>query len=337
MSWWTTVAGLTPIAVHDAGNVSGYQLLDRVGTNHITATSELAVVGDKLVRSVLGDGAVMSYGSSVSLPTNCTICALVLDTNSGPGIAVFSDTSGGGFVFDHEAYYGNVWAIAKAAGGRTAFGAAAFSSGFQFLTVVKTGLDAVMYIDGVQLGGTLTDKLPPSIDRIGSWSNASYNFQTTDNLAALGIWSGAATQADAVALEAACRAALAVQITSRGFTGLVGRLDGTPPAALNPLGTILYTRQMARLPLFQNAYAGSGQISGTVKKKSSPSNTPLARKVRLFHERTGQLVAETWSDPTTGVYVFSGLDTEQIYTAIAYDHTHEYRAVAADNLNAGVT
>lgn len=337
MSWWTTVAGLTPIAVHDAANVSGAQLLDRVGTNHITASSELAVVGDKLVRSVLGDGAAMSYASPVTLPTNCTICALIRDTNSGPGINVFSDTSANGFIFDHESGYGQVWGIAKAAGGGTAFGAAAFSSSFQFLTIVKTGLNAVMYIDGAQLGGTLNDKLPPYVDRIGSWSNASYTFQTTDNLAALGIWDGAATQAEVVSLEAACRAALALQMTSRGFTSVVGRLDGTPSVALNPPGAVVHTGQMARLALFQNAYAGSGQISGTVKKKSSPSNTPLARKVRLFHERTGQFVAETWSDPTTGAYVFSGLDTEQIYTAIAYDYTHEYRAVAADNLNAEAT
>lgn len=334
MTWWTTVAGLTPVAVHDAGNVSGAQLLDRIGTNHITATDSLAVTGDGLVYSARGNGAAMSYGSAVSLPTNCTVCALIRDTNSGPGIAVLSDTSSGGFVFDHEADYGNVWAIAKAAGGGTAFGAASFSTNFQFLSIVKTGLNAVMYIDGVQLGGTLVDKMPPSVDRVGSGSNASYTFQTTDDLAALGIWSGAATQAEVVSLEAACRAALVVQVTSRGFAGVVGRLDGTPPVALNPPGAVVHTGQMARLPLFQNLYAGDGQITGTVKKKALPNNLPLDRKVRLYHDRSGQLVAETWSDPVTGVYLFQGLDLDEVYTALALDHTHTFRAVAADNLAA---
>lgn len=334
MSWWTTVAGLTPLVVHDAGNVSGTQLLDRIGTNHITASSELAVVGDKLIYSVLGDGAVMSYGSSVSLPTNCTVCALIRDTNSGPGITVLSDTSSGGFVFDHEADYGNVWAIAKAAGGGTAFGAASFSSSFQFLSVVKTGLNAVMYINGVQLGGTLSDRMPPSVDRVGAGSNASYTFQTNDNLAALGIWDGAATQTEVVSLEAACRAELAIEGTARGFTGLIGRLDSTPPGAVGRPQPVAYPGVLDRLPLFQNLYAGDGQITGTVKKKALPNNLPMDRKVRLYHDRSGQLVAETWSDVVTGVYTFVGLKIGQFYTALALDHTHTFRAVAADNLAA---
>lgn len=336
MSWWTTVAGLTPLAVHDAGNVSGTQLLDRIGTNHITATTDLTIVGDRLVLSAQGNSAAMSYGSAVSLPTNCTICTLIRDTNSGPGITVLSDTGSGGFVFDHEADYGNVWAIAKAAGGSTTFGAAAFSTNFQFLSVVKTGLNAVMYIDGVQLGGTLTDKMPPSVDRIGSGSNASYTFQTSDNLSALGIWDGAATQAEVVSLEAACRAALAIEGTARGIAPIALRLDNTVPAGVYPPKATIYTRQMDRLPLFQNLYAGAGQITGTVKKKALPDNLPLARKVRLYHDRTGQLVAETWSDAVTGVYQFLGLDLAEVYTALALDHTHTYRAVAADNLSASL-
>jgi hypothetical protein len=332
MSWWTTVAGLTPLAVHDAGNVSGTQLLDRIGTNHITATTDLTIVGDRLVLSAQGNSAAMSYGSAVTLPTNCTICALARDTSSSPGIVMLYDTVSGGYVFDHETSI-NTWNIAKAGGGATAFGAAAFSSSFQFLTVVKTGLDAVMYIDGVQLGGTLTDKLPPSINRIGF---GSYTFQTTDNLAALGIWDGAATQAEVVSLEAACRAALAIEGTARGIAPIAPRLDNTVPAGVYPPKATIYTRQMDRLPLFQNLYAGAGQITGTVKKKALPDNLPLARKVRLYHDRTGQLVAETWSDAVTGVYQFLGLDLAEVYTALALDHTHTYRAVAADNLSASL-
>lgn len=333
MTWWTTVAGFTPIAVHDAANVSGTQLLDRIGTNHITATDSLAVTGDGLVYSVSGNGSVMSYASPVSLPTNCTICALIRDTASSPGIVVFTDTGSGGYIFNQETST-NGWYASKGGGVSGMFGAAAFSSSFQFLSVVKTGLNAVMYIDGVQLGGTLVDKMPPAVDRIGYTPNASYNLQTTDNLAALGIWDGAATQAEVVSLEAACRAALAIEGTARGFTGLLGRLDSTPPGAVDPPGAVVYPGVLDRLPLFQNLYSGAGQITGTVKKKALPNNLPLHRKVRLYHDRSGQLVAETWSDAVTGVYRFQGLALGEVYTALALDHKHTFRAVAADNLAA---
>lgn len=333
MSWWTTVAGLTPLAVHDAGNVSGTQLLDRIGTNHITADSELAVAGDKLVRSVLGDGAVMSYGSAVSLPTNCTICAFYRDT--GSATIVFYDTASTGWLLDHETS-NNAWYIAKTSALYSFFGSTAMSDAFQFATLVKTGTNAVLYVNGTQIGGTISDRMPPAVDRIGYGLDASYNFKASDNLAALGIWDGAATQAEVVSLEAACRAALALTGTFRGFTGIAPRLDNTVPAGLDRPYATIYTRQMDRLPLFQNLYAGAGQITGTVKKKALPDNLPLARKVRLYHDRSGQLVAETWSDAVTGVYQFLGLDLAEVYTALALDHTHTYRAVAADNLSASL-
>lgn len=331
MSWWTTVAGLTPIAVHDAANVSGAQLLDCVGTNHITATSELAVVGDKLVRSVLGNGAIMSYASPVLLPTDCTICAFYRDT--GSATIVFYDTASTGWLLDHEP--GNSsWYIAKTSGVYSFFASTAMSDGFQFATLVKTGTNAVLYVNGTQIGGTISDRMPPAVDRIGYGLDASYNFKTNDNLAALGIWNGAATQAEVVYLEAACRAALTIEGTAMGFTGLLGRLDSTPPGAVDPPGAVVYPDALDRLPLFENLYSGPGQITGTVKKKALPNNLPLDRKVRLYHDRSGQLVAETWSDAVTGVYLFQGLDLGEVYTALALDHTHTFRAVAADNLAA---
>lgn len=331
MSWWTTVAGLTPIAVHDAANVSGAQLLDCVGSNHITASSELAVVGDKLFRSVLGDGSIMSYASPVSFPTDCTICAFYRDT--GLATIVFYDTASTGWLLDHEPS-GAGWYIAKTSAQYSIFGSTPMSDLFQFATLVKTGVNAVLYVNGTQIGGTISDRMPPAVDRIGYGLDASYNFKTNDNLAALGIWDGAATQAEVVSLEAACRAALAIEGTARGFTGLLGRLDSTPPGAVDPPGAVVYPGVLDRLPLFQNLYSGAGQITGTVKKKALPNNLPLDRKVRLYHDRTGQLVAETWSDAVTGAYQFLGLDLDQVYTALAIDHTHTYRAVAADNLAA---
>lgn len=79
-------------------------------------------------------------------------------------------------------------------------------------------------------------------------------------------------------------------------------------------------------------FGGRGVIAGTVKEKSLPENTPLFRKVRLIDERSGYVVAETWSDAATGNYSFANIDRSRKYTVVSYDHTGFYRAVIADNL-----
>ena len=327
--------GLNPLAVHDAASISGTQLLDRIGTNHITATTDLVPSTEKLFTSVYGNGAVMSYGSSVSLPTNCTICALARDTSSSPGIVMLYDTVSGGYVFDHDTN-DNLWYIAKNdTATYSSFATDAFSIEFKFLALVKTGTSAVMYVDGVQRGGTLTDKMPPAITGSDARQRprGTSRRPTTWRLSVSGV---VQQRKPNLSRWRPCRAALALTGTARGISPICSRLDNTVPAGLNPPNAKAYTQLMSRLPLFQNPFAGAGQITGTVKKKALPDNLPLARKVRLYHDRTGQLVAETWSDATTGAYQFLGLDLAETYTALALDHTHTYRAVAADNLSASL-
>lgn len=77
---------------------------------------------------------------------------------------------------------------------------------------------------------------------------------------------------------------------------------------------------------------GNGTIAATVKKDADPTDLPLRRRVRLIREIDGRVIRETWSDAATGAYVFSGIDAQQTYTVVAYDHEHNYRAVIADNL-----
>lgn len=84
---------------------------------------------------------------------------------------------------------------------------------------------------------------------------------------------------------------------------------------------------------------GIGRVRGTVKLKGSPFNTPLKRRVRLIRERDGLQVREVWSDPATGEYDFTYVDELQVWSVVSYDHTHDKRAVIADNLtleNGGV-
>lgn len=76
---------------------------------------------------------------------------------------------------------------------------------------------------------------------------------------------------------------------------------------------------------------GFGQIIGTVKEKATPTNVPLRRKVRLFHELSGRFLRETWSDDA-GNYAFTGIDPTQRYTVVSYDYLQNYRAVIADNI-----
>lgn len=99
-------------------------------------------------------------------------------------------------------------------------------------------------------------------------------------------------------------------------------------------GTVHYFTVMPGEPRrFNDAYFGGlGSVYGTVKEKNMPVNTPLRRKVFLLHEVSKYLVAETWSDAVTGNFEFRGVDISQKFTTISYDHEHNYRATAMDNL-----
>ncbi len=78
-------------------------------------------------------------------------------------------------------------------------------------------------------------------------------------------------------------------------------------------------------------YGGNGRVSGSVKKKGAP-DTPVSTRVRLYTDRDGVMIRETWSDPVTGAYSFGHIAMNVKYTVITYDHTHNFRAVVADNL-----
>jgi len=54
---------------------------------------------------------------------------------------------------------------------------------------------------------------------------------------------------------------------------------------------------------------------------------PQSRRVRLCDQRSGRLVREQWSDPTTGNVDFQYL-REGPWVLYALDHTHEHESVA---------
>jgi hypothetical protein len=78
-------------------------------------------------------------------------------------------------------------------------------------------------------------------------------------------------------------------------------------------------------------FGGKGTIYGTTKIKGTP-NTPTKARVRLLRDRDGLLARETWSDPATGAYSFTEIDTAQQFTVLAQDLNGAFRPVAASQL-----
>jgi hypothetical protein len=79
-------------------------------------------------------------------------------------------------------------------------------------------------------------------------------------------------------------------------------------------------------------YGGDGTITGTVKVKGTPTNVPVARKVRLVRDVDAACIRETWSDPVSGAYTFAEIDRTVSYTVLSYDYTENFRAVVADRV-----
>ena len=83
-----------------------------------------------------------------------------------------------------------------------------------------------------------------------------------------------------------------------------------------------------------NVYqSGRGIISGTVKIHGT-ADVPAARRVGLFLRRTMERVAITWSDPVTGIYTFSGLQTVEPFFVASLDYSLTFDGVLHDNIMA---
>ncbi len=82
---------------------------------------------------------------------------------------------------------------------------------------------------------------------------------------------------------------------------------------------------------FDMGDGGTATIYGTVKRDADPDDLPVARRVRLYDERGRRFIRETWSD-ANGDFSFTGINQGGLYTAIAYDHLGQFRAVISDAL-----
>lgn len=113
-----------------------------------------------------------------------------------------------------------------------------------------------------------------------------------------------------------------------GPTLLPARLLGGGALQKMAFASVVLTRDIYR--------GGAGFVADTVKErpKGAPegSEVPVWRRVRLYDERQGSCIAETWSDATTGVYRFEYVDMERIYTVLSYDHNGNFVAEAASSV-----
>ena len=79
-------------------------------------------------------------------------------------------------------------------------------------------------------------------------------------------------------------------------------------------------------------FGGAGTIAGQTLVKDAGPEVPTRARVRLLRARDGVLARETWSDPTTGAYSFTGLDTTQQFVALAQKPDGTYEPVAGGPL-----
>ena len=115
---------------------------------------------------------------------------------------------------------------------------------------------------------------------------------------------------------------------------LIGELltrSGEPP----PVTFYLALPPLMRLVDANNG--GKGRISGFVTKEGTPSDTPVSRRVRLYLDRDGVLISETWSSPIDGSYSFNNINETRQYYVVAFDHTAFYNAVIGDLITPDIT
>ncbi len=120
------------------------------------------------------------------------------------------------------------------------------------------------------------------------------------------------------------------------ITGLPTFLDASSVALIGayraPLFSTVSTGAVHGPRLVRDVYfGGTGKVRFDTAIDDDP-DLPVSRKTWLVRTRDAQVIREQWSDPVTGEGVFLNVDTTEKYAVIAFDHTHLFNAVIADNI-----
>lgn len=196
--------------------------------------------------------------------------------------------------------------------------------------MVREGTTCRVYINGT-LAGTLTGVTDvPGISsselKIGVWDYSSGNEWLNGYLDDIRITKGVARYNGNFAPPGA-----ELKVIERDATPLRGSRS-VGGFAISEYAVPEGGAVFPALPLVVDVEDGGAfKIVGTVKEVALPVNLPLARRVRLYEERSGRLIKSTFSD-AAGNYAFTEIRGDRPYTVVAFDYTDTYRAVVADKL-----
>lgn len=321
MTWWTTVSGLTPMAAWDAARVSGDQILDGVGSNNLSTSAPLTVQTSPL-KALQGNGASFNMASAITLPATGVVLLFIKAAQRYVGVSF--EAASTNYLLCHwsnnDWYFNNNQSYNSIGVNDTNWGTD------EVVVLIKGASTSQIYRNGTALGAPVPNAwVPATLDRLGQ---SGYWLEAADRFMAAGFWSGDASVGDIQALEVAVRAAMdgiAPGVNLLMFTG--GLVSHAPPQARDSIG--VRNNTLPGLSSNNAYFSGPGSITGTVKVTPA---TPVHRRVKLFHEASGLLVAQVWSDAATGVYVFTNLKMGERFTVIGYDHLETYRAVIADRV-----
>jgi hypothetical protein len=120
--------------------------------------------------------------------------------------------------------------------------------------------------------------------------------------------------------------------------GFTPQVLSAPKAAVSPAEIPYVGVAPAFAPALRYGYAerdGNFRVRGNVGldvNGDGIKDLNVQRKVLAYDESSMTLFGRTWSDPVTGDYAFDNIRGDLKLTIIAYDHTHDKRAVIADNI-----
>ena len=206
--WWTAAPNLTPVAAWDASRVSGAQLLDGVGDNHITATSELTSSDYPFV-GVAGNSNPMTLTTPVPIPSVGVVAGFWSPNSTPNAVVLLSHELGSTSGYMIHISTDRKW-YTTAPSGSGVYGLYGDIGTCYFAAIVTRGADSILYVNGNLVGDPVnSSRIMSQIAQIGYGGNGNpHNFESDEFLHAIGVWTGEATQDDVKAIEAAARLAL---------------------------------------------------------------------------------------------------------------------------------
>lgn len=325
MTWWDSVASLTPVAAWDALHFSGGQLQDQVGSNAITVQGGVATPFP--LYGLYGQDKPWPMATPLSLSGEFVLMGFVMHVSRG--LVFYKALADSSSYFLDQESNGSIYQYANGSGGQVGSGPP--WGAHKFMALVVSPANARVYINNDWAGAAFARSwVADTVGGIGYYADGNeYNIGGSERFFAAGLWSGAASLADLRSLESACRAALAGPPVGVHSAALA-RWHSPNTELWSQPGSYPRRARVVASARRNIHFGGAGLITGTVKEKGQPDQ-PLVRQVLLYSENTHQLVADVWSD-TAGNYRFEWLDPAQRYTVISTDYRQMYRAVIADNL-----